>query len=179
MLRRSPESFAFEEIAMSLKSGDNLPLRSAIDLNRFRKFARWLAIAEPLGTERRMPIGLVGSGFYEFFGHDLTHFDYLELVQPAIRDVAHKSALLMINHPCGLWQKTPLRVPGMGTPATVEFTAVPIVDDKSRARQILLFVHHTYSDLSGYPRAVEILSAEEWTWIDLGYGVPDVVGAAA
>lgn len=179
MLRRSPESWGFEEIVMSLKSGNNLPLRSAIDLNRFRKFARWLAIAEPLGAECRMPIGLVGSGFYEFFGRDLTHSDYLELVQPAIRDAAHQSALLMVNHCCGLWQKTPLLVPGMGTPATVEFTAFPIVDDKSQARQVLLFVHHTYSDLSGYPRAVEILTAEDWTWIDLGNGVPEVVGAAA
>lgn len=177
-LERSPESLAFEVVVRGLLHRGAAPLRSDIDLRLFRRFARWMAIAEPAPAEERIMIKLAGSGLYEFFRRDLTHTNYLDLAHPEAREFTYQSALTMIGQPCGLWQQTPIDTAETDRQPKVEFTVFPIVDDSSKAGQLILYVHHAYTDASGYPDVFAVRQSQVWDWIDLGHGVPAVVGAA-
>ena len=159
---RSTESLAFELVVRGILRRRALPLRSDIDLRRFRRFARWMAIAEPAPAEECIRIKLAGSGLYEFFRRDLTHTNYLDLVHPETKKRAHQRALAMIDRPCGLWQQTPIDTVETGAPPEVEFTVFPIVDDTSKAGQLILFVHQAYTDTSGNPHALALRQSQLW-----------------
>lgn len=101
---RSAKSLAFEAAWDQAREDGAIPLRSAIDLKRFAKFARWFSIIEPDTTKTALSFRLVGSGFFDFFGLDLTGADYLELADPAIRQPAYDYVMALLAHPlagCG------------------------------------------------------------------------------
>ena len=176
---RSTASLSFEYAVRAICRADEMPLRSEIDLRHFHRFARWVVIAEPELTRRKIPLRLVGSGFFEFFGRDLTDTDYLDLVDPEIRDSAYESAVEMIRRPCGLWQETPVVVAGLDKTVMFEYTAFPIFDERQNKRQVLVFVNHKYGDGTGFPSASHIQRSSMWQWIDLGQGKPEIAAQAA
>lgn len=170
MLKRSPDSLAFQDIVLSLQS-QAVPLWAAHDLTCFGDFAPWVAIAEPLAGHRRIEVKLAGSGFFDIFGRDLVHSDYLDLVLPEIREGAYVSARMMLDHPCGLWQQTPFFVPKAGA-GLAEYTVFPIADEQSKARQLVAYISHPQIDAWENSQAAQIMSASEWGWINIGHGVP-------
>ncbi|MEQ1754450.1 MAG: GGDEF domain-containing protein [Micropepsaceae bacterium] len=171
---RSAASLSFEYAVRALCKADDMPRRSDIDLRHFHRFARWIAIAEPEMTRRRIDMKLVGSGFFEFFGRDLTHSDYLDIIEPDIRDTAYESAVELLRRPCGLWQETPVFVASMKMSMTFEYTVFPIFDETRNKRQLLIYVNHKYADgVSGYPTATQIRRASTWQWLELGKSETD------
>lgn len=168
---RSTASLSFEYAVRALCRSGEVALRSEIDLRHFHRFARWMVIAEPDVASRQIPMRLVGSGFFELFGRDLTDTDYLALAEPAVRANAFDSALEMLRRPCALWQQTPAAVAGRGV-AHFEYTAFPIFDDRQKKGQLLVYVHHDFTDATGFPTGPLIQSASLFDWIDIGAGVP-------
>ena len=79
----------------------------------------------------------------------------------------------MIDHPCGLWQRTPLSVGPSNSTAMLEYTAFPITDEKRGVRQMLAFTNHEFNENTGYPKSGQIKETKVWQWIDTGHGVPD------
>jgi len=171
-VERSTASLSFEYAVRALCRSGEVALRSEIDLRHFHRFARWMVIAEPDPATRRIPMRLVGSGFYELFGRDLTDADYLTLADPAVQTNAFDSAVEMLRRPCGLWQLTPAATSGGRATAVFEYTVFPIYDDRQKKSQLLVYVNHGFSETSGFPQAPLIQSADAWRWIDLGRGVP-------
>jgi len=170
---RSTASFAFEYAVRALCRSGEVPLRSEIDLRHFHRFARWLVIAEVDAEARRIPMRLVGSGFFELFGRDLTDTDYLTLADPGIRENAMDSVIEMLRRPCGLWQVVPAATEGAPARALFEYTIFPIYDDRKKQGQLLVYVNHAYNDATGFPAAPRVQTAQAWTWLDLGVGVAD------
>ena len=172
--QRSTASFAFEYAVRALCRSGEVPLRSEIDLRHFHRFARWLVIADVDAEARRIPMRLVGSGFFELFGRDLTDTDYLSLTEPSVRDNALDSVIEMLRRPCGLWQVTPAAAGGGRGPAMFEYTIFPIHDDRQTKGQLLVYVNHGYNDATGFPATPRVQTAQAWSWLDLGVGVPKV-----
>lgn len=168
---RSTASLSFEYAVRALCRSGEVALRSEIDLRHFHRFARWMVIAEPDLAARQIPMRLVGSGFFELFGRDLTDTDYLSLAEPSVRANAFESAVEMLRRPCALWQLTPAAVAGRGL-AHFEYTAFPIYDDRKKKSQLLVHVNHSFSDATGFPTGPRIQTATMFSWIDLGAGVP-------
>jgi hypothetical protein len=168
---RSQASWDFERTVRDLTRVVSIPRRSQIDLRRFARFARWMAIGEIHRETPAIFLRLAGSGFTEFFGFDLTNVDYLELVDPDIRQAAYESACALIDRPCGLWQMTPVATEDE-RPLSLEYTAFPLLNDATATTDILVFARHHFADELGYPRASKIRHAAQWEWIDLGSGVP-------
>ncbi len=168
---RSTASLSFEYAVRALCRSGEVPLRSEIDLRHFHRFARWMVIAEPDVVTQTIPMRLVGSGFFELFGRDLTDTDYLSLAEPSVRANAFHSAVEMVRRPCGLWQVTPAAGEGRA-PVAFEYTMFPIFDDRRQKGQLLVYVNHGYNDTTGFPNAPRIQTAQAWNWLDLGVGVP-------
>ncbi len=169
---RSPDSVAFEERWELARDGRNVPLRSSIELKRFVNFARWFAVIEPDRTTSALPFRLVGSGFFDFFGQDLTGIDYLALVDPAIRQLAFDCVIACLDRPCGLWQCTPAAISG-GETQLYEYTILPISKSGDGADQIVVYVNFEQASVD-LPNVDRLEHAEVWHWLDIGHGVPDI-----
>jgi hypothetical protein len=168
---RSAQSLAFEEAWRVAKGDAPYPDRSAIDLKRFAKFARWFAIIEPDQSKPSLPFRLVGSGFFDLFNTDLTGLDYLALVDPAIKTLAYDSVMACLSQPCGLWQITPAQV-AEGGAMPYEYTILPISRGTSVADHIVIYVNFELRPLAPRPNVDLIEHSTVWHWLDIGHGVP-------
>jgi len=173
-IMRSEESIAFEEAWEGARAGADIPDRSGIDLKRFARFARWLAIIEPDRNSSSLPLRLVGSGFFDFFKADLTGIDYLDLVDPAIKTLAYDSVIACLDQPCGLWQSTPAQTADGGT-MPYEYTILPISKGTGRADHIIVYVNFEVVPMAPRPMVDRVEHAEIWHWLDTGFGVPGLV----
>ena len=171
MTGRSPESIAFEEAWEAAREGREVPPRSAIDLRRFAPFARWFAIIEPDPAAVALPFRLTGSGFREFFGHDLTGVDYLTLADPAIRQLAYDCVMACLKEPCGLWQATPATTAEGGS-VLYEYTILPISKSGAAPDHIVIFVNFEMKPADDLPGLSRIEHSTVWHWLDIGSGVP-------
>ncbi|MBL9097172.1 MAG: GGDEF domain-containing protein [Alphaproteobacteria bacterium] len=169
---RSTASFSFEYAVRALCRAGEVPLRSAVDLRHFHRFARWMVIAEPDLAAQRIPMRLVGTGFLDLMGRDLTDTDYLDLVDPAVRANAFASAAEMIKKPCGLWQITPASIVGKSAPVPIEYTIFPIHDDRTNKAQLLVYTHHSLVDGASSSAPPRFHTAQTYDWIDIGRGIP-------
>lgn len=169
---RSTASFSFEYAVRALCRSGEVPLRSAVDLRHFHRFARWMVIAEPDIATQKVPMRLVGTGFLDLMGRDLTDTDYLELVDPAVRANAFASAAEMIKKPCGLWQITPASIAGKSVPVPIEYTIFPIHDDRTKKAQLLVYAHHSLADGASSSAPPRFHTAQAYDWIDIGRGIP-------
>ncbi|ABS63051.1 hypothetical protein Plav_1431 [Parvibaculum lavamentivorans DS-1] len=171
-LLRSPDSVAFEERWDLARGGKAVPPRSAIELKRFAQFARWFAVIEPNRETPALPFRLVGSGFFDFFGQDLTGIDYLTLVDPAISRLAYDCVIACLDLPCGLWQCTPAKISG-GATQIYEYTILPISRHGGAADQIVIYVNFEQASVD-LPNVDRLEHAEVWHWLDIGHGVPGI-----
>lgn len=177
VVTRSSDSIAFEEGWEAVRDGRAVPLRRAIDLKSIVNFARWFAIIEPARDAPALPFRLVGSGFFDFFGHDLTGVDYLSLADPAIRQLAYDCVIACLDTPCGLWQCTPAKTDG-GV-LLYEYTILPISKAGGGADQIVIYVNFEKPG-NGVPSVDRLEHSEIWHWLDIGHGVPKIdLGAFA
>lgn len=168
---RSRESIAFEEAWEAVRQDGQVPLRADIDLRRFAPFVRWFAIIEPDPNAVALPFRLTGSGFREFFGHDLTGVDYLTLADPAIRTYAHECVMACLRHPCGLWQRTPATTEN-GKRVDYEYTILPISKSGGAPDHIGIFVNFDAKPSDDLPGLQRIEHSTVWHWLDIGEGVP-------
>ncbi|MEP0709457.1 PAS domain-containing protein [Parvibaculum sp.] len=171
MTGRSPESVSFEEAWEAARGSRDVPPRSAIDLRRFAPFARWFAIIEPDPEAVALPFRLTGSGFREFFGHDLTGVDYLTLTDPSIRQLAYDCVMACLKEPCGLWQATPATTAEGGS-ILYEYTILPIVKAGGAPDHIVIFVNFEAKPANDLPGLQQIEHSTVWHWLDIGFGVP-------
>jgi hypothetical protein len=170
---RTTESIAFQEAWTIAKGDEPFPRRDAIELRRFVPFVSLMAIIEVDKRARALPFRLSGSGFFDLLGFELTGMDYLDLVDPAIRDGAFDSVAACLSQPCGLWQSTPTEIDGGGM-ASFELTIFPISKNGKDADHILVFVTREKHPDEGVPVIKRVQHSTIWQWIDLGFGLPDI-----
>lgn len=169
---RSQESISFEYAVRAVCREGAIPLRSNIDLRQFHRFARWMVIGEPDMEQKRVPMRLVGSGFHDLLGKDVTGLDYLEFTEEALRAAAFETLMAVINTPCALWQVAPMVLPN-GRTASIEYTTFPIFNDREHKHQLVALARHEFPDSvqcdDGKPA---IQKASTLKWLDLGKGTP-------
>ncbi|HEX7775754.1 MAG TPA: PAS domain-containing protein [Parvibaculum sp.] len=168
---RSAESIAFEGVWTAAKSGPRVPARSAIDLRSFAKFAPNMAIIEPDPSSLSLLFRLCGSSFFDLFGFDLTGMNYLDLVDPAIKESAHSYVMACLRQPCGLWQRTPVQV-DKGELAQFEYTILPIIKSSAGVDHIMVYVVREVRPDGSSPAVKRIEHSTVWQWLDLGFGTP-------
>jgi len=175
---RSEASLAFEKAWNEASSARDFPLRRDIGLKSFARFAPMMAIIEPDMDKPSLPFRLAGSGFFDFFGTDLTGVDYLSLVDPAISQDAYDCVRALMARPCGLWQFTPV-LDISGSRRDYEYTIFPIAKEAPEngdgaADHILIYVHSELTPADAMPDVQRLEGATVWRWIDTGHGIPPV-----
>jgi diguanylate cyclase len=169
---RSQDSLNFEYAVRAICKHGAMPLRSNIDLRQFHRFARFMVIAEPDTVLRKMPMRLVGSGFHDLVGRDLTGVDYMDFVDAEVRESSFDSFMRIIGTPCGLWLTSLVVLPN-GKSATMEFTTFPMFHERENKNQLLCLARHQFADnVQSGDGHLSVRKASSLAWIDLGNGVP-------
>lgn len=170
---RTAESLAFEQAWRRARGDAPFPARSDIGLKTFARFASLMVIIEPDPEKVALPFRLTGSGFFDLLGFDLTGMDYLDLVDPSIKQDAYDSVVACMRQPCGLWQSTPTQITG-GETAFFELTILPMSKSGGEADHVLIFVTRERRPDGAIPNIQRVEHSTEWAWIDTGFGLPEL-----
>ena len=170
---RSGQSVAFERYWRSLPKQGLIPHRrdfTPAGMASLLRFVMLLEVSfEPAPSFR---IRLVGGALQERIQRDVKGCDYLDFLPPDVREGAVTAVRYMFDHPCGLWQITPLHFE-RGVAVNVEATVFPMLGEPS---PFMLTIgvprddHPNPQPSAGKP--VLITSAPEYCYLDLGNGVP-------
>jgi hypothetical protein len=169
---RSQESRAFEEMWNRMRGGALVPRRSSFNVAKAAQFVRDLVLLEaPAPGRHTMRIRLAGERYQEIAGHNLAGRDHLEHFDPDYRDGALTTGWLMSNHPCGLWQITPMHT-AKGYGQYIEVTGFPLGAGEDGIPLLLCHVRLTGKLLQSPCNRFAMDTASDFHFIDVGAGVP-------
>jgi len=163
---RSASSSLFEKTVRAAAGPAMIPNLSDIDFKELWAFAPWIAIIDPDNKERTLRFSLAGAELSKFMGRDLIGFDYLDIVDPAIKGDAFDSVFLMLSRPCGLWQVTPALTTN-GETIVLEYTGLPVFDRFANVGKIIFLIQHDHAGRAEVPRLAAIQRSQEWHWLEM------------
>ena len=163
--KRSAQSLRFEQ-AMRCEAPGVMPRLSDVDYNSIRDLVPWIAVVDPDRSALTLKFTRAGAGIVRLVGREAVGFDYLDLVDPAIKGDAFDSAFLMLSRPSGLWQITPALTDD-DAKVNVEYTGFPVFDEQRGRGQIIFLVVHTIADVGKAPGIRAVQHATEWHWLEL------------
>ena len=163
---RSAASLHFEKTVRAAGRPGALPRLADIDFDQLRALEPWVAIISPDAAAHTLKVRLAGAGLSAFLGRDLVGYDYIDLVDEAIKGDAFDSVLLMLSRPCGLWQQTPATTTDGGK-LLFEYTGFPVHDHLKGTGQIVFLIHHPLTNDTVVPRIAVVQHAREWRWLDM------------
>ncbi|HEY2034474.1 MAG TPA: PAS domain-containing protein [Rhizomicrobium sp.] len=173
LLSRSAESRDFEDFWQRMRGGNIVPRRAEFNLARAARFIRDLILLEAPAPERQsLRIRLAGERYQEVAGQCLSGKDHLDFLDPEYRDGALTTGWLMANHPCGLWQITPMHTP-KGYGQYIEVTGFPLGAGEDRIPLLLCHVRLTDTLLHTGDSKFSMETATQFHFIDIGCGVPE------
>jgi hypothetical protein len=155
-----------------MRGGAIVPRRSSFNIAKAAKFVRDLVLMEAPAPQRQsMRIRLAGERYQEIAGYNLAGRDHLEHFDPDYRDGALTTGWLMANHPCGLWQITPMHSP-KGYGQYIEVTGLPLGAGEDGIPLLLCHVRLTGQLLHTGGNRFGMDTAADFRFIDVGAGVP-------
>ncbi len=163
--KRSAQSLRFEQAVRSSVPGV-MPRLSDVDYRTIRDLVPWLAIVDPDRAALSLKFARAGAGIAKLVGSEAVGFDYLDLVDPAIKGDAFDSTFVMLSRPCGLWQITPALMDD-GSTIKVEYTGFPVFDEGRGRGQVIFLIVHAILDVGKSPGIRAVQHATEWHWIEL------------
>jgi hypothetical protein len=169
---RSQESRDFEALWNRMRGGALVPPRSSFNVAKAARFVRDLVLMEAPAPERRtIRIRLAGERYQEIAGCNLAGRDHLEHFDADYRDGALTTGWLMANHPCGLWQITPMHT-AKGYGQYIEVTGFPLGAGEDGIPLLLCHVRLTGRLLHTRDNRFGMDTASDFHFIDVGAGVP-------
>lgn len=173
-LVRSAKSEAFETMWRGLRSGELVPSRADFRPSMAVRFLSEIVLLDvPRRGEPRLTVRLVGTAVEARLQTDIVGRNYLDYLPADHREAAWRSARLMLDHPCGLWQMSNLHYE-RGTSHLVEMTAFPLA---VAAGADVLIVHSNMivgvgrePQPGALPMSVD--TALTFKFIDVGAGLP-------
>jgi hypothetical protein len=172
-MRRSRQSLEFESFWRNLPKQGAIPQRSDFNPARAGSLLRSVMLLEVrLEADPSFLVRLVGTAVMERIQRDITGQDYLEFLSPEFRSGALETTRLMLHHPCGLWQITPLHYE-RGLAENFEMTAFPLMGDPAPFLiGIVLPRTELVRPIPPGNKAMLAGTATEFELLDVGAGVP-------
>ena len=173
--QRSQGSLEFEALWRALPRAGLVPLRGSFNPARAPKLLPKLILVDaPTAQRRGLYFRLVGQALNENVQQNMTGTNWLDVLPEAHHAEALESARLICEHPCGIWQLTPVHYE-RGFSQLIEVTIFPL---GAGADQIPLMLGHLEFLTNNSLKPVERgkgLSAETsqiYEFIDIGAGTP-------
>ena len=163
--KRSAQSLRFEQAVRSPVAGV-MPRLADVDYSTIRDLVPWIAVIDPDKATLTLKFTRAGAGIVKLVGREAVGFDYLDLVDPAIKGDAFDSCFVMLSRPCGLWQITPARLAD-GTTISVEYTGFPVFDDQRGRGLIIFLIVHSIPEVGTTPGVGEVRHSTEWQFLEL------------
>jgi hypothetical protein len=170
---RSTQSLAFERYWHSLPKQGLIPHKRDFTPAGMASLLRNVMLLEvSLEPVPSFQIRLVGGAIQERIQRDVKGRDYLEFLPPDVQEGAVTAVRYMFDHPCGLWQITPLHFE-RGISVNLESTVFPLMAEPS---PFVLAIGLPRDDRP-YPQLPDgkpllITTAPEYCYLDVGAGVP-------
>jgi hypothetical protein len=168
--KRSEASLQFQEVLFAARGPGFVPRIADVEFARLRKYEPWISLIDVDVNARALRFATPGTALNGLAGRDLTGSNYLDLVDPAFRDLAYDSVLLMLGRPCGLWQMTPV-IDENSAAARIEYTGIPLFDGKGNG-QIMFLAQHPAGGAAILRQIVQVQHATEWSWIEMREEAP-------
>jgi hypothetical protein len=157
-----------------------LPRRADLDLRAIRHLLPTVMLFE-VPTPDMMLVRVAGTGLREHFGFELTGRNYIELAPPEQRATRRHRTWASIRTPCGSRLVREHKLTG-GRVTLAEVVSLPFDGDGPDAPRLLLSHVAPYAnryDPNVEPAVETFGIAGDFTFLDLGVGVPDSSFAAA
>src|SRR5579871_2251851 len=124
--RRTQGSLEFEALWRSLPRAGLVPSRSSFNPARAAKLLPKLILVEaPTARRKGLYFRLVGQALNENVQQNMTGTNWLDVLPEAHHAEALESARLICEHPCGIWQLTPVHYE-RGFSQLIEVTIFPL-----------------------------------------------------
>ena len=177
---RSAGSLAFETLWRSLPKKGLIPDRKSFEPACAKPFLQSMVLVEAPSAERPwLMFRLAGDVVGERTARNVTGTDYLDYLPKEQHAEALAAARLVSEHPCGIWQLTPV-IYERGFSQLVEVTTFPLGPGADGIPLLLgyLTFHYGPSDFLLIPtdRAVAAETSRIFEFIDIGAGVPAFTG---
>ena len=175
-LPRSAESRAFEAFWSGLRREGLMPRRQDLRPSHAVRFLDHLVLMElPDPDTGAMRVRLSGTAIDARAGRTLVGANYLECVPPHLRAGVVRSARLMYEHPCGLWQVMPIHFES-GVALDAEVTAFPLLPAENAAPLLVMLVRFPGGRLVPPTpfkgSAILVDPATQYEFLDVGAGAP-------
>jgi hypothetical protein len=161
--------------------GDRLlPRRADLDLCAIRLLLPTVMLFE-VPKPDLMLVRVAGTGLREHFGFELTGRNYIQLAPPAQRATRQHRVWNSVRRPCGSRLVREHRLPG-GKVTLAEVVSLPFDGDDPEAPRLLLSHVAPYSNRyepNAEPAVETFGIAGDFTFLDLGHGVPESAFARA
>ena len=173
--QRSRGSLEFEALWRALPRKGLVPDRRAFDPARAPGFLRKLILVE--GSTPRRPglfFRVAGEALNENVQFNMAGANWLDFLPPEHHAEALESARLICEHPCGVWQLTPVHYE-RGFSQRIEVTIFPLGRAGDGTPLMLGYLEFLPSDRVGPILRGKGLSAEtskDFAFIDIGNGIP-------
>jgi hypothetical protein len=180
--QRSAESQAFEDFWRSLRSEGFVPKRADFHPSRAVRFLRSIVLLDvPSGPGGAIRIRVSSQTCNQLGGRNLSGENPLDYLPEQFHAGAVESARLMVAHPCGLWQISPVHLL-RGYATYLEITIFPLAPGEGAAPSLLGHVRHTGglipASLSA-DRGFAFDTATQFEFLNIGAGVPHWTSQAA
>jgi hypothetical protein len=173
--QRSEGSFEFEALWRALPRAGLVPPRNAFNPARATKLLPKLILVEaPNPAHPGLYFRLVGQALNENVRRNMAGTNWLDFLPQAHHAEALESARLICEHPCGVWQLTPVHYE-RGFSQLIEATIFPLgagadgVPLMLCSLEFLATDNHKPGDLG---KGLTAETSKVYEFIDIGAGVP-------
>lgn len=175
---RSARCQAFSDYWHTLKCRvpDGVPTRSMLDPSAIKPLLPYLLLHD-LATPGKSMLRLVGTAITARLGLDPTGSDYLELVNASRRETAYRQLITIATHPCGMRSINGVRYIS-GKQTTAESVGLPLRRDRDGTPMLLFLddpIEDPEFDLDPREQEVDVFKVTDRSYIDIGFGVPNLV----
>jgi hypothetical protein len=175
--QRSQGSLEFEALWRALPRTGLVPSRSAFNPARAAKLLSKLILVEaPTAQRKGLYFRLVGQALNENVQQNMTGTNWLDVLPEAHHAEALESARLICEHPCGIWQLTPVHYE-RGFSQLIEVTIFPLGPGADQIPLMLGSLEFLTTNSIKPVQRGKGLSAETsqiYEFIDIGAGTPSL-----
>lgn len=171
---QSPECRQFGEIWKGWRGTELVPRRSSVRIEEIPDLLPFISVLEVLSRDV-VRFRLVGTGFFEATGYDLTGNNFIDLTTPERQEQRKSRVEEMITRPCGSYVVYSM-VYTTGRVVPTEVLSLPVFQEGKDSLPQIFAVSAPMENLGKNrfdPNRNNLPSSKDFQFVDIGAGISD------